>query len=901
MGAQPVAHTPSESHVPAVPSNLIRQRVTITGTVQGVGFRPFVYRHAGRLGLAGFVHNTGESLLFEAEGRAADVEELLRLVRDCPPPAARLESLTVTECQCSGDFDPFQIRQSKEENPAGSGIAPLSPDLALCADCTAEMENPHDRRHDHAFASCTACGPRYTMTKALPYDRNNTTMANFALCRACKKEYENPGDRRFHAQPIACLDCGPHLTFHKKDATLLAGGKEALKAAVQCLTAGGILAIKGIGGYHLAVDAGNPVAVAKLRHRKKRPHKPFAVMVPDLSTAQQLCLLNTPATTALCAAAAPVVLAPRRLPRTKEATTAKHATSNTGSNTSKVTGKSPKANNPNSLAPTDPGTDPGTDPVENSKNTQGSTAIAAWEIAAEVAPGLVELGLFLPYTSLHHLLIRRFGRPLVMTSANVSGAPIVRDTEEAHAVLGPLSEGMLTHDRTIATRCDDSVVRSMTQRVQVLRRSRGLVPLPFRLPHGIRAEKPILAMGGMGKNTVAIAQGEWVTLSHHIGDLTGPGWSEAFFEGIEHLLMVCEAIPTTVAHDLHPDYPSTVFATGLDLPATGVQHHHAHIASCLVEHGLTGPVLGIAFDGHGYGLDAGNWGGEFLLVDLRTSRRVGHLRRVPLTGGDRAAREPWRMALSWVQAAEGEEKASAWAAYHAKRQALSPTPFWEGGNENTAEGVLSLSRSFTQRGISLTSSAGRLFDAIAAIVATHTTLQNKKTTYAGTHGATYEGQAAIELEALASHTADEEGSLWSPRLSLNRTDNNIAADTRNSGQDKHTYETDGCAILDPAPLVRNARAATEKGVFPSRVAASFHDNFAIATAHFAASLARREGVQKIVLSGGVFQNRRFSEKVEQELHQQEFAVFTHTTVPANDGGISLGQAAVAAARAQHPL
>ncbi|MET0903902.1 MAG: carbamoyltransferase HypF, partial [Acidimicrobiales bacterium] len=623
----------------------VRHRIRVTGTVQGVGFRPFVYRHAQRLGLHGWVQNDSLGVLLEVEGDEPALRELTRLLVDDPPPLARVAAVDAEEIPLTGDAG-FSIIASTS---AGSSTAPVSVDTATCAACLAEIDDPDDRRYRYPFTNCTDCGPRYTIVLSVPYDRPATTMAGFRMCTACEAEYDEPLNRRFHAQPNACPQCGPQLSWSRpaEGAGPAAHGDAALDAAVAALRGGEIVGVKGIGGFHLAVDATDESAVAELRRRKARDDKPFAVMVSGLEVAHELCELSEAAVAALTSTGRPIVLAPRR---------------------------------------------PG------------------GEVASPVAPALPDLGLLLPYSPLHHLLLSGVGRPLVMTSGNLSDEPIAHTDDDAHTRLAGLVDGLLGHDRGIHIRCDDSVVRAGGDgRTQVLRRSRGMAPQPVPLVRG--TDRPILAVGAELKATVAVAFGSDAVVSHHIGDLEHLATYRSFLQAIDHLRSLYGVTPEVVAHDLHPEYLSTKLAMDLDLPTFAVQHHHAHVASCLTEHGRVGPVVALAFDGLGYGADGTLWGGELLVADLQGFERVGHLAAITMPGGVAAIREPWRMGLAWAHHAGVDDP------FDDARQAA----------------VLDL----VKRGHGpVTTSMGRLFDAVAALLGLRPAVS-------------YEAQAAIELEALA--------------------------------------------------------------------------------------------------------------------------------------------------------
>ncbi|MGH9177186.1 MAG: carbamoyltransferase HypF, partial [Acidimicrobiales bacterium] len=577
-----------------------RRRLRVRGTVQGVGFRPFVYRTAVELGLDGSVWNDSEGVLVEAEGPPDRLDELGRRLAEEAPPLAAVASVEVSNLPAAGGNGGFRIVES--EANAAPAVA-VSVDAATCGPCLAELHDPADRRYQYPFINCTNCGPRYTIIRSIPYDRAATTMAGFTMCDACRAEYESPADRRFHAEPNACPWCGPRLRFLTPDGAVVVEAGAALDRAVAELDAGRILAVKGLGGWHLAVVAADEAAVAELRRRKARDDKPFAVMVPDLAAAEQLCELSDEGRAALSSPRRPIVLAPRR---------------------------------------------PGA------------------PVAAGVAPGLPELGVMLPYTPLHDLLLGAVGRPLVMTSGNLSDEPIAHEDDDALARLGPMTDGLLGHDRPIHIRCDDSVVRDCVlspaggRGVQMVRRSRGYAPEPIALP--VPVPRPVLAVGAELKSTITVAKGSGAVASHHIGDLEHLPAYRSFLQAVDHLCHLAGVTPEVVAYDLHPEYLSTKFALDLDLPAVGVQHHHAHIASCLVDHGRDEEVLGVAFDGTGYGCDQSLWGGEFLVAGLRGFRRVGHLPPVPLPGGAKAIKEPWRMGMVWADRALGRPEAERFGA-----------------------------------------------------------------------------------------------------------------------------------------------------------------------------------------------------------------------------------------------
>jgi hydrogenase maturation protein HypF len=749
-----------------------RRRVRVTGTVQGVGFRPYVYRLATGLGLTGEVANGTAGVAVEIEGTPAALDAFVATLRAAPPPLARVEAVTA-EAALPRGYPGFRIVPSDDE---GDVEVPVSVDVGPCDACLAELDDPADRRFRHPFINCTDCGPRYTITRRVPYDRPVTTMAGFPMCDACRAEYEDPADRRFHAQPVCCPDCGPQVRLTAPDGAPFVTGEGALARAVRLLDRGAILAVKGVGGYHLAVDATAEGAVTELRRRKARDDKPFALLAPGVGVAARLVDLDEVTAGLLASPRRPIVLAPRR---------------------------------------------------------------ADAPVASGVAPELPELGVMLPPSALHHLLVHDLGRPLVLTSGNLSDEPIAHLDEEAVARLGPLVDAILTHDRPIHIRCDDTVVRAgVAGAPQPVRRSRGYAPEPLPLPRP--AARPVLAVGAELKSTVAVASGRSVVVSHHLGDLEHTATHTAFLQAVAHLLHLRDVEPAIVAHDLHPEYLSTKFAADLDLPLLGVQHHHAHVASCLAEHGELGPVVGVAYDGLGWGTDGTAWGGELLVCDLDGFERVGHLTPVALPGGPAAIREPWRMAVSWAGAVLDADQVEG-AVGHLD-------PRWRE--------VAALA---TSPRTLVTTSAGRLFDAVAALLGVRTTTS-------------YEGQAAIELEALARRAPAHATAELPVR----------------------TRREDGSWVLDPGPVVRGIVDARRRHEDPAALAAAFHRGLATATVTAAAAIAADRGLDTVALSGGVFQNGRLTQLVVEGLEAAGLRVLVHRLVPPNDGGISLGQAAIAA-------
>jgi hydrogenase maturation protein HypF len=745
----------------------VRTAIRVEGIVQGVGFRPFVHGLATALGLAGLVGNDARGVFIEVEGEGEDVERFLHGLHS-PPPLAVIERITTRPLTAEG-ADGFAIVGS---DARGRRSALVSFDCATCADCLRELRDPADRRHGYPFINCTNCGPRFTIVTDIPYDRPNTTMAGFAMCADCAAEYHDPADRRFHAQPVCCPACGPRLVLRDRDGRELPG--EPIEQARALLRRGGILAVKGLGGYHLAATAADEAAVAALRARKHREDKPFAVMAPDLASARLLGEPDAAEEALLAGTARPIVLLRRR---------------------------------------------------------------ADAPLAEAVAPGNRSIGVMLPYTPLHHLLV---AEPLVLTSGNVSDEPIAYRDEDALARLREIADAFLTHDRPIHLRTDDSVVRVFRGRQLPVRRSRGFVPRPLPSPEGGPA---VLACGAELKNTFCLAEGGHAFVSHHIGDLENYETLRAFREGIEHFGRLFGISPAVLAHDLHPEYLSTKYALDQaaerDLPLVGVQHHHAHIAACLADNEHTGRVIGVAFDGTGYGLDGTLWGGEFLLADLTGFQRVGHLRPVPLPGGTMAIKEPWRMAAAYGVPEHLDV---------ARRNAAT----WE---QVVAVGRAGL-------GAPPTSSVGRLFDAVAAVLGVRDRVN-------------YEGQAAIELEQLA---APRERSSYPVRLD-------------DAGDGGTSFVVPGADLVQA--VVEDLLAGTPTPVIAGR----FHNAVGDLIVAGASRLREATGLTTVALSGGVFQNVLLLERAVAGLEAEGFAVLTHHRVPPNDGGVSLGQAAVAAARA----
>lgn len=742
------------------------QRIEVRGTVQGVGFRPHVHRHASALGIDGDVRNVDGHVVITAAGEPEALAEFRRLVGERPPPVSHVESVTVSPLPAEAAPPPgFVVRDSAADG--GPGPRWLPPDLATCERCLAELFDPADRRYRYPFTNCAECGPRATIVEALPYDRVRTTMRRFTMCPACSAEYHDPGDRRFHAEPIACPDCGPTLSWGALS------GDDALRTAVGALAGGGLVAVKGIGGYQLACDATDDAAVARLRAAKHRPTKALAVMVRSHAAAHALSVVEED--TALTSIAAPIVLLPRR-------------------------------------------TDAG--------------------LAPSVAPGLTEIGLFLPYSPLHHLLLADLDRPLVVTSGNRSGEPIITRDDDARTVLGPLVDGILSHDRPIRSRYDDSVVRGTA----LLRRARGYAPDPLPLP--VPAAEPVLAVGAQLKHTTTLAVDEHAVVGPHVGDLSDVETYAAFEDTARTLCRWQDVEPRYCSHDLHPGYLSTGHAGRWPADRrVAVQHHHAHVVATAAEHGVLGEFIGVAYDGLGFGDDGTLWGGEVLLADYRSYRRVGRIGAAPLPGGEAAVRRPARMALGYLFGAED------FGVRPIRSAALL---------DRVEPREVELVRRMIVQGVNspLASSVGRLFDAAAALLGVCDVNS-------------YEGEAAVLLEAAASGHPDGEPLSW--RL----------------------HRRDSLWVYDPVPTLRDL-VLSEQAV--GVVAARFHTTLVHATRALVEQTADATGVHTVCLGGGAFQNSRLTTALVRELADAGFEVHVGERVPVNDGGISYGQAVVAAAR-----
>lgn len=745
--------------------------VKVRGTVQGVGFRPFIFQLAERYRLTGSVRNTSSQVEIELDGDEAALEAFLRDLRERAPPLARIDAVEIERRAPSG-FSSFEIVASEHDEGWGS----IPPDTATCDACLAELLNPSERRFRYPFTNCTHCGPRFTIIESLPYDRPRTTMRCFTMCEDCRREYTDPRDRRFHAQPIACPACGPRVWRH--GALGEPGAEDAIEVGASLLRDGKILAIKGLGGFQLACAATDREAVARLRSRKRRYGKPFALMVPSMAWVQQLCEPTELEIEALSSRERPIVLMRRR----------------------------PEAN-----------------------------------VAPDVAPGLDTLGLMLPYTPLHHLLLRSFDGPLVMTSGNLSEEPIAIGNREAVGRLAEIADDFLLHDRDIYARYDDSVVRILGGAAVPIRRARGFAPDPLDVP--LTARQEILGCGAQQKNTFCLLKEDRAFLSQHIGDLENLETLEHFQAALATFRRLFRVDPQVIAHDMHPDYLSTRVAQEYPVPGAvrvAVQHHHAHIVSAMVEHGVSDRVIGVAYDGTGYGLDGAIWGGEVLVADWNGFQRVAHLRYAPMLGGEAAIRKPYRMAAGYI-----------WSLCRASEAEFAPFI----GTLPIGERIILRRQLEAQVNTPPTSSCGRLFDAAAALLGLRSEAE-------------YEGQPAVELEALADPSAD----------------------------DLYPYDllrADEGWVIDPAATLRALWCDYRAGRAIPVVAAAFHNTVAAFTLEACRAARDRHRLERVVLSGGCFQNALLTRRLRDGLQRAGFEVLTHRRVPPNDGGIALGQAVVA--------
>lgn len=737
-----------------------RLRVYVRGAVQGVGFRPTVYRVATDLRLQGWVINSTAGVEIDLEGPEDAVQRFVPALLDRKPPRAVIQGLETRWLDPAGHVG-FEVRQSVERGPATTLVLP---DIATCADCLRELLDPSDRRFGYPFTNCTHCGPRSTIIESLPYDRARTTMARFVMCAACQSEYADPGDRRFHAQPNACPDCGPHLALWDPDGAVLARRDSALNVAVEAIREGRIVAVKGIGGFHLICDAQSETAVGELRRRKHREEKPFAVMFPDLEAVRSACGLSPNEEALLTSPEAPIVLLRRR----------------------------------------------------------GDT------LASRVAPGNPYLGAMLPYSPVHHLLTRAVGFPVVATSGNLADEPIVTDEREALDRLAGIADVFLIHDRPITRYTDDSITRIVAGRSMLLRRARGYAPLPIAQSD---SRESILAVGAHLKNTIGFSVAGQMMLSHHLGDLETPQALAGFHEVARDLPALYDFAPATIAHDLHPDYASTRFAETLSGRRLGVPHHLAHVLACMADNELTGEVLGVAWDGTGFGTDGTIWGGEFLRVRDGAFQRAAHLRTFPLAGGDSAAREPRRSALGLLYEMQGD------AVF--ERSGLVARLGFTSTELAVLRGMLA-----TSTGVARTSSAGRLFDAVAALSGLRLR-------------SAFEGQAAMDLEFAAMEVDD---------------------------QTAYPFGLEA-QVVDWAPMIEAIETDRGSNLHAGHIARRFHNTLT----EMIVAVARREGIARVCMTGGCFQNLLLAERVIERLIETGLTPHWHQRVPPNDGGIALGQ------------
>jgi len=769
---------PKQSPTVTDPSGAVayaRAKVAVFGAVQGVGFRPFVYRLATQLDLKGWVLNSSQGVFIEVEGPLDSLQTFLIRLEKEKPPLAIVQSLECSFLDAVG-YDCFEIRYSE---PTGQKTALILPDVGICADCLREILDPANRRYRYPFTNCTNCGPRFSIIEALPYDRPNTSMKRFGMCPNCEKEYHDPADRRFHAQPNACSECGPHLELWNAEGEMLAREDKALRKAAELVGNEKILALKGIGGFQLIVDAREERSVVRLRARKQREGKPFALMYPSLEAVERDCLVSTLEKRLLASSESPIVLLTRRSGRS--------------------------------------------------------------EPAASVAPGSPCFGIMLPYTPLHHLLLLELGFPIVATSGNLANEPICIDECEAPKRLEGIADFFLVHNRPIVRHVDDSIARVVCGREMVLRRARGYAPLPVRVPAPLPC---VLGFGAHLKNNVALSVGRDVFISQHIGDLETTTALSAFRKTAADLPRLYEAQPEVVACDLHPDYLSTKYAPELRKPVQRVQHHWAHVLACMAENELEAPVLGVSWDGTGYGTDGTIWGGEFLLASEESFERVACFRQFRLPGAEAAIREPRRTALAVLYEIWGERGL----------QDRDLAPFLEFSKREIA-----LIEQMLIKGLNapVTSSAGRLFDVVASLVGLRQRV-------------TFEGQAAIELESVID-----------PEIS-----------------DLYPFEVSNGLprIIDWAPMIAEILMDLRHGNCAGFISAKFHNTLAEVIVEIARAMAQ----PKVVLTGGCFQNRYLLERSVLRLSQAGFRPYWHQRVPTNDGGIALGQV-VAAARASRRM
>ncbi len=749
------------------------RKIIVRGIVQGVGFRPFVYRLAKQYGLKGTVSNNAHGVEIEVEGDHVSMQSFIRSITHASPPLAFIDEIETKESSYKGYLD-FAIQAS---NGSEDRFTLIAPDVAVCDDCLQELFDPADRRYRYPFINCTNCGPRFTIIQDIPYDRPNTTMSVFPMCTDCEREYNDPENRRFHAQPNACPVCGPSLTLCDSKQNKIQSDN-ILDRTAQLIKAGSIVALKGLGGYHLACDATNDEAVSKLRERKRRIEKPFAVMIPDRNWLERICTPTQEEISFIRSINHPIVLIRR------------------------------KDNSP---------------------------------ICSDVAPGNNYIGVMLPYTPLHHIVMREVAIPLVMTSGNISEEPIAYKDDEAFERLAAIADYFLVHNRDIHMRCDDSVGAVLNKRHTMLRRSRGYVPYPVKL--NIHAQKNTLATGGHLKNTFCFIKNDFAFFSHHIGDLENYETLRSFTQGIEHFKNLFSITPEILAYDMHPEYLSTKYALESEIPVKiPVQHHHAHIVSCMAENDLNEAVIGVSFDGTGYGTDGNIWGGEFMITTMGDFKRIAHFEYFPLPSGEQAVKEPWRTGVALLNQVFGNEYKNV------------DIPFVRSIQTKSALAVI---EKMIQQKLNtpVTSAAGRLFDGIAAICDVRASIN-------------YEAQAAIEFQMIANETVTG----------------------------RYNYEIDTKSIpwrIKWNGIVRDILKDLQNNVPVSDISGKFHNTIAMIITDISEKIKKDTGLHDVVISGGVFQNALLVDKTVDYISKQGMKVYTHARVPPNDGGLSLGQAVVA--------
>ncbi len=797
---------------------LTRLHVAIHGAVQGVGFRPFIYRLAKEMRLNGWVLNSSQGVFIEVEGHVQEIETFLHRV-DCEkPPRAFIQGMETSFLDPSG-FTSFEIRESES---SGEKSAFVLPDVATCPECASEIHDPANRRYHYPFTNCTNCGPRFSIIRSLPYDRPNTTMARFLMCDECRTEYEDPTNRRFHAQPNACPKCGPHIELWNEAGAVVSRDYGAIVETAVAIRSGKIVALKGIGGFQLLADARNDEAVRRLRSRKHREEKPFALMYPAIAQIRSDCQVDGLEERLLASPEAPIVLLRRR------------------------------------------------DVDEVNEWRRGKVASGAVEvgmkentgIAPSVAPNNPYMGVMLPYTPLHLILMNELGFPVVATSGNISDEPICIDEHDALEKLGGIADLFLVHDRPIERQVDDSVVRVMAGRPQIVRRARGYAPFPVEIPleTGDSGPAAVLAVGGHLKNTVAINSGANAFVSQHIGDLSTAKAYEAFEKVTADLQRLYDVRPRLVAHDLHPDYLSAKYAARLEKRKFGIQHHFAHVASCMADNQLTGDVLGVSWDGTGFGTDGTIWGGEFFVTDALSYDRVASFRKFRLPGGNASVKEPRRTAIGLLYELIGEDALM--------MEQLAPVSAFDVTSRNLIRKMLE-----SKLNSPITTSAGRLFDAVASLIGIRQVVN-------------FEGQAAMELEFAADGVECTESYHFAvnhPNERAERPANRKNAETRCANIDLPSY------VIDWEPMMKQILADVSEGVSVGQVSAKFHNTLS----DVIVDVAGRVGAERVVLSGGCFQNKYLTERAVERLTAAGFRAYWHQRVPPNDGGLSLGQMYVA--------